>query len=214
MRQRRVVAISQGAIAIRERAGIASPAGIGVTRLEAQTVKIGVKRDALVVVINLSVIQDSVLHGKVENIDRLSRWIRRSRNIAVPSFVDEHSSHRMVDDDAVQIPFAVQHGSYFDIRANVIDLEKWAMRARILPVDSDPVQIKTQVREMKVEALDINAAAEFLRGKPFDSGKRESVDGSTAQQQISTYTQQEDQASDNPRCIRGDFLNSQNFPRQ
>ena len=72
----------------------------------------------------------------------------------------------MVDDDAVQIPFAMQHGSYFDVRAKVIDLEKWAVRAGILPVDSDPVQIKTQVREMKVEALDINAAAEFLRGKP------------------------------------------------
>ncbi len=87
----------------------------------------------------------------------------------------------MVDDDAVQVPFTMQHRNDFDIRAKVIDLEKWAMLARILPVDSDPVQIKTQVREMKVEALDINAAAEFLRGKPFDSGKRESVDGSTAQ---------------------------------
>ena len=143
--------------------------------------KIGVQRDALVVVINLTLIHDGVLHGEIENISRLSRRVRRSRNIAVSSFVDEHSSYRMVDGDAVQIPFATPPRKYFDIRADVIYLEKWSVRAWSLPIDGDPVRSRLEVREMKVEALYLNAAAKFLRGKPFDSGQRESMDRCAAQ---------------------------------
>ncbi len=138
--------------------------------------KVRIQDLLLIVVVDLALIQNRVSHCEVENIGLLAGGRLRRRDVAVPSFVDVDVGYWMIDGDAVQIPLAMQHGDDLDVHAYVVHLKHGTVGAGVFSLDGDSVQVKSQVRGMEIEALDINPGSKFRPKQSLYFQKSEAVE--------------------------------------
>ncbi len=88
-----------------------------------EVMKIGLQRSALLVVVNFPICQENVLDPKVENINGLIVLCRGPglRDIAAAILVANEMNHGVLNNNSVQVYFALQCRHDLDIDGQLID---------------------------------------------------------------------------------------------
>ena len=148
------------------------------------------QRADLLVVINLAVGQQNVMNAEIEDIDRFAVFVFGSvwlGNVAVPVLVADQMNDRPLNQDFVEVYFAVNQRNQLQIEINVIDGQQGRLGIWLGAVNLQAIDVGGKVRKTEVEIADFYLAAGRLAALLDHLFEDIVVESAAAQNQQAAY---------------------------